>query len=204
ILSVVVLFAGVVFIYWAEINMYLSKNKSESDTDLDTHVQSIYNVTTDDSNTERINRWAAALRMFQEKPITGWGPNTYQHKYAPFQISWQKTKISTNMGNLGNAHSEFIGPLAEMGLPGMLLVMLLVVVALNRAMKLFYNGTTLLTKYAGLFITLSLVTYYVHGLLNNYLDVDKANVAIWTAMGSIVALDVFHNKEQNSEVESSS
>ena len=38
-------------------------------------------------------------------------------------MSQEKTIISTNAGDLGNAHSEYIGPLAESGLFGMLTVL---------------------------------------------------------------------------------
>lgn len=192
ILGILVLVASIVVYGWSDIRIYLTKNKSESDTDLDQHVQSIYNVTTDDSNTERLNRWSAALRMFEERPIFGWGANTYQFKYAPFQISWQKTRISTNQGDLGNSHSEFIGPLAEMGLLGMLLVLAMVLTAIHRSMLLFYKAQSPLVRFSGLFVTLSLITYYVHGLLNNYLDIDKANVSLWASLAIIVALDAFH------------
>jgi len=45
---------------------------------------------------------------------------TYQFQYAPFfSLLQDLTIISTNSGDVGNAHSELIiGPLAEMGLFG--------------------------------------------------------------------------------------
>ena len=80
------------------------------------------NISTDASNLERINRWQAAIRMYEDHPVLGFGPGTYQFEYAPYQMSQEKTAISTNAGDRGNAHSEYIGPLSEEGLPGMLLV----------------------------------------------------------------------------------
>ena len=56
--------------------------------------------------------------MFVERPIAGWGPGTYQFEYAPFQTAELRTQISTNNADLGNAHSEYLGPLAEQGLFG--------------------------------------------------------------------------------------
>jgi O-antigen ligase len=167
----------------------------ESDSKLDAHVKSIYNVTTDDSNTERINRWSAALRMFMEKPVFGFGPNTYQFQYGPYQMSRQKTKISTNLGLLGNAHSEYIGPLAEQGLLGGLLVIALMLAVVHRAMQLYYTDTNPRVKYLALMVLLSMVSYYAHGLLNNYLDVDKANVLFWASIAVITALDVYHRQD---------
>ena len=36
---------------------------------------------------------------------------------------------------------------------------------------------------------LALVTYFFHGLLNNYLDTDKAAVPIWTICVIFIVLD---------------
>lgn len=187
------LVVGFIAFSWNDIMLYMSKNKVESDSDLDAHIQSIYNVTTDDSNTERLNRWSAAVRMFIEKPVFGFGPNTYQFKYAPFQLAKEKTEISTNLGDLGNAHSEFIGPLAEQGFLGSLLVILLMLFAIRTSMNLFYNPATQRVKYLALMAMLSFITYYSHGLLNNYLDVDKANICFWATMAILTALSVYHS-----------
>lgn len=194
----------VVLASWTDIMLYMSKNKAESDSNLDSHVQSIYNVTSDDSNTERLNRWNAAIRMFQERPVFGFGPNTYQFKYAPYQLSHQKTRISTNLGDLGNAHSEFIGPLAEMGLLGALLVIALMLAAIRTAMHIFYDPANDRVKYLSLVALLAFMTYYSHGLLNNYLDTDKANVCFWATMAIITALEVHHNGKKEKEDESAS
>lgn len=189
-LTLLTVVVTVLVLSWSQIVIYMSKNKVESDSDFDAHVRSIYNVTTDDSNTERLNRWNAAIRMFYEKPFFGFGPNTYQFKYAPYQISRQKTLISTNLGDLGNSHSEFIGPLAEMGALGALLVVALMLWAIRTTMHIFYDPGNERIKYLALVVLMSLLTYYSHGLLNNYLDTDKANVCFWASMAIITVLDL--------------
>jgi O-antigen ligase len=65
-----------------EINRWLSSNTTDSSGNLKEHLNSAMNVTTDASNLERINRWSAALRMFEERPVFGWGPGTYMFFYA--------------------------------------------------------------------------------------------------------------------------
>lgn len=176
---------------WDQINMSLSKNKSEHTTEkFEERLQSAANVSTDASNLERINRWTAAWNMTVDRPIFGFGPGTYAMEYAPYQNPENYTIISTNFGTMGNAHSEYLGPMAEMGFPG-LLVMLVVVILI------FYKGITLYIKYPEgeyrtiLFaLILALVTYFVHGFLNNYLDTDKAAIPIWGAVAVIIALDL--------------
>ncbi len=41
---------------------------------------------------------------------------------------------------------------------------------------------------------LGLVTYFAHGVLNNYLDTDKATVPIWGLTALIVMLDLKYPK----------
>ena len=119
---IVALIIGVGFFYMFRYQFIdkLEKNKQDSSTDFVEHVQSISNISSDASNLERINRWASALRLFEERPIFGWGPGTYQFVYAPYQRAKEKTIISTNYGDMGNAHSEYIGPLSESGVLGMI------------------------------------------------------------------------------------
>ena len=41
---------------------------------------------------------------------------------------------------------------------------------------------------------LGLVTYFVHGALNNFLDTDKLSVPVWAFMAMVVAMDVYHTQ----------
>ncbi|MCF0206825.1 MAG: O-antigen ligase family protein, partial [Bacteroidales bacterium] len=120
VLVVALLGVAGIAVFQNKILFKLEGNKVESSTDFSKHIKSISNVTSDASNLERINRWNCAIRMFKEKPFFGWGPGTYQFKYAPFQHSNERTIISTNAGDGGNAHSEYLGSLAESGFLGML------------------------------------------------------------------------------------
>lgn len=171
----------------------LEKNKQDSSADFVEHVQSIYNISSDASNLERINRWQAALRLFDERPVFGWGPGTYQFVYGPFQRSKEKTIISTNAGDGGNAHSEYIGPLSEMGLPGMLIVFLLVGVMIYHGLKTYKSAKNKQARILSLSATLALISYFTHGLLNNFLDTDKLSVPVWGCMAIIVAVKLYHS-----------
>ena len=171
-----------VFIRWDQIQMELERNKYEHTTEaFDERLQSAANISTDASNLERINRWSCAIAMFKERPIMGYGPGTYAFEYAPFQRPENLTIISTNFGDMGNAHSEYLGALAETGLIGML--SLIAVVA-----AIFFTGITLYHRLPKenkedriivLSTIMALSTYFIHAFLNNYLDTDKAAVPIW-------------------------
>jgi O-antigen ligase len=185
------LFLTFFFVFQQQIIDRLEKNKQDSSANFVEHVQSIYNITSDASNLERINRWQAALRMYQDRPILGWGPGTYQFLYAPYQRSKEKTIISTNLGDMGNAHSEYLGPLSEMGLPGMIIVFLLMIYVIYTGLKVYKKGDREV-KFLSMMVTLGLITYFTHGTLNNFLDTDKLSVPFWGFIAVIVALDIFH------------
>lgn len=181
-------------VYQDQLTMTLERNRDESSDDLAEHVSSISNISSDASNLERLNRWNSALRMFAEKPLFGFGPGTYMFEYAPYQASDERTIISTNFGSGGNAHSEYLGPLAEQGVLGMLLMVAIVAVVCNTAIRLWLRLPWGLERRLVGAAFFGLVTYYVHGVLNNYLDTDKASVLFWGSTALIVVLDIKHPK----------
>ena len=157
----------------------------------------ILNISTDASNLERINRWNSALRMWKQRPVMGWGPGTYQFNYAPFQKSNEMTIISTNAGDMGNAHSEYIGPLAEQGVPGMAFIIILVSVIIYTGSMIYSKSENKHSRKMALAILLGLLTYFIHGIMNNFLDTDKLAVPVWAFVAMIVALDVYHSKPED-------
>jgi len=173
----------------------MEKNKQDSSEQLSEQVKSISNIATDASNLERLNRWNCAFKMFKEKPFFGWGPGTYMFQYAPFQKHSDRTIISTNFGTRGNAHSEYIGPLAEAGVLGSLTFILIVVFTLKTAINVYRKLKNKEIKMFVLSCTLGLITYYLHGILNNFLDTDKLSVPFWGFTAVIVAIDIYYNKE---------
>ncbi len=173
-----------------QITIALERNEEESSDDLGEHVRSISNISSDASNLERINRWNAAVRMWEERPVWGWGPGTYMFQYAPFQSARDRTIISTNFGTGGNAHSEYLGPLSEQGLPGLLLMVALVLATGIVAVRLYHRMPAGADRLMLTALFLGLVTYYVHGVLNNYLDLDKASVPVWAFTAMVVLLDL--------------
>jgi O-antigen ligase len=192
-LGITLVLGMVLFYSWDGIQMELERNKFEHTTEeFSERLQSATNVTTDASNLERINRWSCALAMFKERPVVGFGPGTYAFEYARFQEPENLTIISTNFGNMGNAHSEYLGPLSEMGLIGLLTVLGIIVAIFYKAIRLYYawplNDKE--SRILILSIVLSLTTYFVHGILNNFLDTDKAAVPIWGMVAIIIAMEM--------------
>lgn len=191
IVAVIVATVTLVIGFQHEIVRHMSHNSTESSTgNFAEHVQSVSNITTDASNVERFNRWSAAIDMFKDKPVFGFGPGTYQFNYAPYQNPNYRTIISTNAGDGGNAHSEYLGPLSEMGLVGMVVVLVLVFTVISRGIVVCSSTHDNSIRIYSLMATLSLTTYFFHGILNNFLDTEKLAVPVFGAMAIIVACSI--------------
>jgi O-antigen ligase len=189
--------AGLFYLFSFQLLDRLERNKQDSSTNFTEHIQSMSNISSDASNLERINRWNSALRLYNERPFWGWGPGTYQFVYAPFQRSKEKTIISTNVGDMGNAHSEYIGPLSESGILGMLTFIAIVIAASITGLRVYKRAESKEVKLISLVILLGLMSYFAHGLLNNFLDTDKASVPFWGFIGILVSLDLYHTRKKN-------
>ena len=187
---------GMFFAYQSDVLYKLGKNKQDSSYDLAGQVKSISNISTDASNLERLNRWASAIRMWRENPVLGTGPGTYQFIYGRYQKSYQLSVISTNSGNLGNAHSEYIGPMTEQGLPGVLLIAALFLATFATGVRVYRTARDHDVARMALAFTLALLTYYVHGVFNNFLDTDKLSVPFWAFTAAVVALDLYSEKKE--------
>ncbi len=197
-----VVLIGSFFLYQDQILYQLEKNKQDSSQDFAEHVESISNISSDASNLERLNRWNCAIRMWMDRPLFGFGPGTYQFQYAPYQSFADRTIISTNSGDGGNAHSEYLGPLSEQGIVGALLVLVFVSMVIYYGIRTYKNAPDMETKVIALCLTLGLITYFTHGVLNNYLDTDKASIPVWSFIASIIAIEVYHTKKKSGEIES--
>lgn len=167
----------------------LSRNKKESDDNIENHLQSVSNVSSDPSNLERLNRWGCGYRMWEDKPIFGFGPGTYTFQYGQYQLPHQMTIISTNAGTLGGVHSEYIRPLAESGTLGALswVAIVLSVFALGFKQNRQLTGSA---KYLSMAVFLGLVTYFVHSVLNNYSEFDKIAVPLYSYMAVLTAIEI--------------
>lgn len=152
-------------------------------------------VKQDVSALERFNRYACAKRMAQERPLTGFGPGTFQFQYIPFQQPEERTRISVSnpehdlqpgqYGRGGGAHSEYFQALAENGRPGLLLWVLLAGTALFTGARIYLSAQNKQDQWFALAITISLFSYLFHAFFNNFLHDGRVALLFW---GQVAAL----------------
>ena len=155
---------------------------------------SVTNLNTDVSNIERLNRWVSALRMFDERPFTGFGPGTYQFTYLPFQEKRFANRLTvTNPdspppGSGGTAHSELLLQLSENGIGTPLLFLFL-------WLRWIYLGFFIAHKrQIHIPLLLGLITYFFHMQFNNFLNQSVFAFLFW---GTAAYLDVQLNRNKD-------
>jgi len=159
-------------------------------------VYSVVNTETNTSNAERLNRWQSAFKMFLDRPAVGFGPGTYQFVYGRYQEN--ETDISVYDSSMGGVHSEYLKPLSEQGLLGLIFFLAIL-------FYVYYKGYLLVINEHGssrwllLASVTSLVTYYVHGLFNFFLDTDKSSLLFWSIIAYLVSVDLM-KKESGQKV----
>lgn len=168
------------------------RNRAVSRKNFTEHVASITNFRTDDSNRERINRWFCAWQMFQERPMFGFGPGTYSFQYGNFQKASVRTMVSTNRGDNGTAHNEWLLALSENGWPGPIFLTLFFMVPFFRGLRGYNLASKRNTRLLYLACTFGLVTYIIHAFVNNFLDQDKVGGTFLALMAVITVLDVYY------------
>lgn len=187
------------FFTWNDLSAELKKNKADSNAknaDIEQQTKSVVNITNDQSNAERLNRWKSALRMFADKPLLGFGPGTYQFEYLSYQRKSEMTRISVTSpyvakkGKGGTAHSEYLLLLSECGILAFINWLVLIFAVLYYGIKIYHTSSSQADKLQTLIIIFGFSSYLVHGLFNNFLDTDKAAILFYSSIAGILSISI--------------
>lgn len=145
----------------------------------------------DVSSAERLNRYACAARMAAERPGLGFGPGTFQFQYLAYQRPEEMTRISITAplaersphtyGRGGGAHSEYWQALVETGWPGLALWLAWAIGACILGARRFFQEKNQVEQWATLALLLGLLTFLLHGLVNNLLHDSRMAFLVWSA-----------------------
>jgi O-antigen ligase len=119
------------------------------------------------------------VRMFRQKPVLGWGLNTFPVVYPEFRSFY--TNFFVN-----EAHNDYLQLLAEMGVLGFGLMVWFLAVLYRRAVRKIGNWTTDVSSAVTLACTLGFTGILVHSLFDFNLQI-PANAAIFYVFCSIAA-----------------
>jgi O-antigen ligase len=119
----------------------------------------------------RLDLWADMLPLFPDFPVFGLGLNAFSTAYPRYQTVWPTEWI-------GEAHSEYLQVLLDLGLVGALLVGTLLVLVFRAALRGAARGGLEL----GLFG--ALLALAIHNLVDFNWQI-PANAATWIALGAL-------------------
>nr|MBS0038191.1 O-antigen ligase family protein [Saprospiraceae bacterium] len=142
----------------------------------------------DISTMERFYRWIAGYYMVVEKPVTGFGPNTFYESYKPFTVRSYETYVSDNPEKSG-IHNYYLMLMIEQGIIGFTIFFALVTVFLLRVEKLYQRmeegpGKNLLVAIAASTIVILLLQ-----LMNDLIEVDKIGPFFWLWLALLVKME---------------
>jgi O-antigen ligase len=128
--------------------------------------------------------------MYEDRPITGFGPGTYQYVYGPYQSVYEMTYISTMAGDRGNAHSEPLTYLSETGLPGFISYLIWSLATFAFGIRAYHKSKNVIVKNMVLAALLGFTTFFFHGMVNSFIDQVKVASLVFGSMAMIVVADV--------------
>ncbi|TAH10068.1 MAG: O-antigen ligase domain-containing protein [Sphingobacteriia bacterium] len=141
----------------------------------------------DISNAERFHRWVAGARMITEKPIIGFGPNSFYHQYQPFTVSAFKTWVSNNPEH-STVHNYFLLIAIEQGIIGLILFIALFIYMLLEAQLLYQQFQSELYRTISLILGIVLVMIGVINCGSDMIETDKIGSVFWLCGGALIAL----------------
>lgn len=162
---------------------------------LSAQILSIGNLTNDVSNLERLNRYSCAWRMAKDRPLTGFGAGTYPFQYLSYQLPEEMTRISVTTagphppGRGGSTHSEYLRALSELGWPGLLAFLAILLLSLYYGIQLYREAHQVAIRYWSLGLLLGLMSFFIHTLFNNFSHTDKVVLFFWSFQAALVVLN---------------
>jgi O-antigen ligase len=190
---------AIFFYFRTEIIDGFKQNKSDSNAKnatLEQQTKSVTNITSDQSNAERLNRWSCAWRMFLDRPLLGYGPGTYQFEYLSYQKKSEMSAISVTSpynikkGKGGTAHSEYLLVLSESGILSLIAYLFCLFMAYYYAIKIFATNNDHKIRINIMIIFFGFTTYNLHAFFNNFLDTDKAALLFYTSIAAIMSYSI--------------
>ncbi len=134
---------------------------------------------TDSSNFSRINIWKVALDIIHENWMAGVG-----FGYIPFK---QVFDTKTMMGVL-HSHNTYLEVLAEMGIGGFIVFLLLIVSIYKWGIKEFSKQEDRYVKTMLAGVLASISALLIHGLADNILYMPRIIITFWTMVSFVLVL----------------
>jgi O-antigen ligase len=154
----------------------------------------------DMSSMERLYRWIAGVRMSQDEPVKGFGPNTFYYYYKPYGVRSFKTYVSHNFEK-STTHNYYLYMLVEQGWPAMILYAIMVMVMIAQAQKTYHRFKDRFYKLC----TMGVVMMFGAGFINNFfselIETHKVGSLFYLSISLLVLLTAKSKQLEKEEKE---
>ncbi|MEO7531737.1 MAG: O-antigen ligase family protein [Sediminibacterium sp.] len=163
-------------------------------TDFSEHMRATVQLK-DVSTAERFYRWIAGMRMLADKPVAGFGPNSFYLHYKPYTIARFETWVSENKEH-STVHNYFILAALEQGVTGLVLFCILYFGMLLRVEKLYHQFQSRFYRTVTLTVGIVLLMIGVINSMSDMIETDKIGSLFWLCLGMIILLDTKSKEEK--------
>ncbi len=148
----------------------------------------------DISTMERVYRWVAGIRMVNDKPWIGFGPNNFYHQYKSYAISGFRTFVSHNPEKSG-VHNYYLMIAVEQGIPGLLIYLTLIVFIMLWGERLYHKVKTDRVKGLTVLAALSsLIIIHLLQLMNDLIETDKVGSFFFLSIAILIKIHLDYQK----------
>jgi O-antigen ligase len=155
--------------------------------DFDEHLVSTYQLK-DLSTAERFYRWIAGVRMIKDKPLAGYGPNTFYEHYKEYAIPAYKTWVSDNPER-STVHNYFLFTAIEQGIPGLIFLLLLFGALLYYAQRVYHRASDPFYKMTAMVCGIMIVMIATLNFFSDLIETDKIGSLFFLCIGTLVIAD---------------
>jgi O-antigen ligase len=167
-------------------------------TNFNEHLVATYRLK-DVSTAERFYRWVAGVRMIKDNTSTGYGPGTFYSNYKPYTVPAYKTWVSNNPEH-STIHNYFLLTAVEQGIPGLLLLLLLIGLMLYYAQHLYHRSKEGFYKTVAMTTGIILVMILVLNFLSDLIETDKIGSLFFLCLSLLIITDVNSSKMETGPV----
>ncbi len=169
-------------------------DKTVFHTDFNEHMLATVEMK-DVSTAERFYRWIAGARMLADKPVTGFGPNSFYPHYRPYTVNRFETWVSDNKEH-STVHNYFLLIALEQGIIGLLLFCVLYFGMLLHLQRLYHQFQSRFYRYVALTTAMVLIIIGVINSMSDMIETDKIGSLFWLCLGMVVLLETKCKEEE--------
>lgn len=148
---------------------------------------------------ERFYRWIAGLKMVNEELLKGYGPNTFSLHYKEYTVDAFKTWVSSNEEK-SSVHNYFLLVSIEQGIPGLLLLLVLLISMFSIAIKGYHTLKEPFDRSLAMLCGVILSMIVTLNLLSDLIETDKIGSIFFIVLGILIHLQVKMKEEKTTAV----